>query len=86
MFSSKNGNYEFQILNENYKILNKGNFIADHGFNKVKIPLLVDKKINSNYLKKIGFISKISDDGNRYLIKGKYILKVDNQELSFSVK
>ena len=86
LFSSNNGNFEFQILNENYKILNKGNFNVDHGFNKVKIPIVVDKKLTSNYLKKIGFVSKISDDGNRYLIKGKYILKVDNQELSFSVK
>ena len=86
LFSSKNGNFEFQVLNENYKTLYKGNFNVDHGFNKVKIPIVIDKKFSSNYLKKIGLVLEKSDDGNRYLIKGKYILKVDNQELIFSVK
>ena len=41
---------------------------------------------SGKHLKKIGFNAKISDDGNRYLSKGEYILKVDNQELKFSVK
>ena len=86
LFSSKNGNFEFQVLNENYNTLYKGNFNVDHGFNKVKLPIVIDKKFSSNYLKKIGLVLEKSDDGNRYLIKGKYILKVDNQELSFSVK
>jgi len=86
LFSSKNKNFEFEILNENYKVLNQGNFNTDQGFNKIKIPIVIDKKLSSKYLKKIGFKSKISDDGNRYLCKGEYILKVDNQELRFSVK
>ena len=86
LFSSKNKNFEFEILNENYKVLNQGNFNTDQGFNKIKIPIVIDKKLSSKYLKKIGFKSKISDDGNRYLSKGEYILKVDNQQLRFSVK
>ena len=86
LFSSKNKNFEFEILNENYKVLNQGNFNTDQGFNKIKIPIVIDKKLSSKYLKKIGFKSKISEDGNRYLSKGEYILKVDNQELRFSVK
>ena len=86
LFSSKNGNFEFEILNAKYKTLNKGNFDVDHGFNKIKIPIVIDKKFSSNYLKKIGLVLEKSDDGNRYLTKGKYILKVDNQELSFLVK
>ena len=86
LFSSKNKNFEFEILNENYKTLNQGNFNTDYGFNKIKIPIIIDKKLSGKYLKKIGFNAKISDDGNRYLSKGEYILKVDNQELKFSVK
>ena len=86
LFSSKNKNFDFEILNENYKTLNQGNFNTDYGFNKIKIPITIDKKLSDKYLKKIGFNSKISDDGNRYLSKGEYILKVDNQELKFSVK
>ena len=57
-----------------------------YGFNKIKIPIKIDKKLSGKYLKKIGFNAKISDDGNRYLSKGEYILKVDNQELKLSVK
>ena len=86
LFSSKNKNFEFEILNENYKVLNQGNFNTDQGFNKIKIPMVIDKKLSSKYLKKIGFKSKVSDDRNRYLSKGEYILKVDNQDLRFSVK
>ena len=86
LFSSKNKNFEFEILNENYKTLNQGNFNTDYGFNKIKIPIIIDKKLSGKHLKKIGFNAKISDDGNRYLSKGEYILKVDNQELKFSVK
>jgi len=67
-------------------ILNQGKFNTDFGFNKIKIPITINKKFSDKYLKKIGFKSKISDDGNRYLSKGEYILKVDNQHLKFSVK
>ena len=37
-------------------------------------------------IKKIGFEVKNYDDGKTYLNKGKYILKIENKTIDFSVK
>ena len=67
-------------------ILNKGKLNLDKGFNNIEIMPMINYSIATKKLKKIGISSEKSEDGNIYLPKGDYILKINDFSRKFSIK
>ena len=58
----------------------------DKGFNNVEILPIINHSIAAKKLNKIGISSEKSEDGNIYLPKGDYILKINDFSRKFSIK
>ena len=85
IYSSTSQILNYQVLNKNSKFLNGGKIELDKGFNTVNLPTFIDPNLSLKQIKKIGFEVKNYDDGKTYLNKGKYILKIENKTIDFSV-
>ena len=86
IYSSTSQILSYQVLNKNSKFLNGGKIELDKGFNTIILPAFIDPNLSLKQIRKIGFEVKNYDDGKTYLNKGKYILKIDNKTIDFSVK
>ena len=86
IYSSTSQILSYQVLNKNSKFLNGGIIELDKGFNTINLPAFIDPNLSLKQIRKIGFEVKNYDDGKTYLNKGKYILKIDNKTIDFSVK
>ena len=86
IYSSTSQILSYQVLNKNSKFLNGGIIELDKGFNTINLPVFIDPNLSLKQIRKIGFEVKNYDDGKTYLNKGKYILKIDNKTIDFSVK
>ncbi len=86
IYSSTSQILNYQVLNKNSKFLNGGKIELDKGFNTINFPTFIDPNLSLKQIKKIGFEVKNYDDGKTYLNKGKYILKIENKTIDFSVK
>ena len=86
IYSSTSQILNYQVLNKNSKFLNGGKIQLDKGFNTINLPAFIDPNLSLKQIRKISFEVKNYDDGKTYLNKGKYILKIDNKTIDFSVK
>ena len=78
--------YDYTITDNFNNILNKGQLNFDKGFNYIEILPIINNSIGAKKLKKIGIVSEKSEDGNIYLSKGDYILKINGISRKFSIK
>ena len=85
-YSDKSMVYDYTITDNFNNILNKGQLNFDKGFNYIEILPIIDNSIGAKKLKKIGIVSEKSEDGNIYLPKGDYILKINGISRKFSIK
>ena len=78
--------YDYTLRDKMNNILNKGQLNFDKGFNNIEILPIINESLNKNKLKNIGISSAKSEDGNIYLSKGNYILKINGISRNFSIK
>ena len=86
VYSDKSIVHDYTITDNFNNILNKGQLNFDKGFNNVEILPIINHSIAAKKLKKIGISSEKSEDGNIYLSKGDFILKINGFSRKFSVK
>jgi len=72
-------------MDEKGNILNNGDAILNKGFNTISILPIVNVDINDNKLKKLSFATNKASDGNIYLGKGEYKLKINNEIKAFNI-
>lgn len=81
IYSKSNRKTQLKIFNSKDKLVFKKDVQLKRGLNKVQYDL--------SYSKEKGFSQdkvEKADDGNFYLLKGKYMLAIDNKKITFEIK